>query len=101
MKMMLEKPTKCCAVGIYECQIPMPIKGRIRGIDFCIADLVAALNAANIVTDASCCGHGSMLGTVILEDGRWLLVARDRDHFQAVANALADAGIPMGKELDS
>lgn len=94
--MKMRKPAQCCSLGTYECAIPMPIKRRIEYIDFCIADIVAALNAANIATDASCCGHGKRLGTVILDDGRWILVTRDRDHFQAVANALSDGGFPMG-----
>lgn len=48
----------------------MPIAGRRQDIDYCVADLVAALNAANIRTVASCCGHGKMLGDIRLEDGR-------------------------------
>jgi hypothetical protein len=52
----------------------MPIKGRRRDIDLCIADIVAALNAANIITVASCCGHGKMDGIISLEDGRELIV---------------------------
>lgn len=70
----MNKPEKCCAFGIYECQIPMPINGRIHGIDFCIADIVAALNAANITTVASCCGHKKLPGVISLEDGRELKV---------------------------
>ena len=66
----MKKPDKCCPMGSYECQIPMPIKGRRREIDFCIADIVAALNAANIITVCSCCGHGKQKGIVMLEDGR-------------------------------
>ena len=97
---MLKRPDKCHKPGTYDCCIPMPIRGRVRDIDFCVADLVAALNAANIVTEASCCGHNRMAGTIILEDGRWLLVARDRDHFQRIANALADGGYPMGGEKE-
>ena len=54
----LEKPKKCCDFGTYECQVPMPLNGRRQDIDLCIADLVAALNAANIRTVGSCCGHG-------------------------------------------
>ena len=61
-------------MGTYMCQVPMPIRGRIQGIDYCIADLVAALNAANIVTVGSCCGHGQMPGIISLEDGRELRV---------------------------
>ena len=52
----------------------MAIKGRRVDIDFCIADLVAALNAANITTIASCCGHGKIPASIILEDGRELRV---------------------------
>lgn len=66
---MIKKPNKCCITGSYECQIPMPIRGRVQHIDLCIASIVAALNAANIATIASCCGHGSQSGTILLEDG--------------------------------
>lgn len=34
-------------------------------IDSCIAPIVAALNAAGIRTDASCCGHGTGPGSTI------------------------------------
>ena len=71
---MSARPTRCCPLGTYECQVPMPIAGRRRDIDYCIADIVAALNAANIVTVASCCGHGQMEGDVRLEDGRVLKI---------------------------
>lgn len=57
-------------MGTYEHQVPMPIIGRVQGIDLCIADIVAALNAANIVTVASCCGHGKIEPIISLEDGR-------------------------------
>lgn len=67
---MIKKPKKCSAMGAFDCQVPMPIHGRVRCIDFCIADIVAALNAANIETLASCCGHGKMDGDIRLEDGR-------------------------------
>ena len=75
---MFNKPEKCCKVGTYECQIPMPINGRVRGIDYCIADIVAALNASNIKTVASCCGHNIMNGEISLEDGRTLIIKRVR-----------------------
>ena len=68
------RPTQCCAMGTYECQVPMPIGGKVRGIDYCIADLVAGLNAANIVTVASCCGHGQVPASIVIEDGRELSI---------------------------
>ena len=70
----MKKPDKCCTMGTYDCQIPMPINGRRQDIDFCIADIVAALNAANISTVASCCGHKKMDGSIILSDGREIIV---------------------------
>lgn len=65
----MKKPDTCCLPGSYQCQVPMPIRGRRQDIDFCIADIVAALNAANIITIASCCGHGDV-GIITLEGGR-------------------------------
>jgi len=54
----------------------MPINGRVFNIDYCIADIVAALNAANIKTVASCCGHGGndIPSIITLEDGRELIL---------------------------
>ena len=69
------KPKECCELGTYGCQVPMSILGRRRDIDYCIADIVAALNAANIITVASCCGHGEeSIASIVLEDGRELRV---------------------------
>ena len=72
----MEKPKKCCNPGEYICQIPMAIQGRRQDIDFCIADIVAALNAANIPTIASCCGHGKIDGDIVLSDGRELIIRK-------------------------
>ena len=58
-------------------QVCMPLNGRVQCIDFCIHQIVAALNAGGIRTVASCCGHGKMLGRIALEDGRTLVVADD------------------------
>lgn len=68
------RPKACCPVGSYGCQVPMPLNGRLQSIDYCIADVVAALNAANIQTAASCCGHGAAAGSILLADGRELQV---------------------------
>jgi len=66
----MRRPEKCCEVGTYKCQVPMAINGRRVDIDFCIADIVAALNAANIITIASCCGHGKQDASIVLQDRR-------------------------------
>jgi hypothetical protein len=55
----------------------MPLNGKLQSIDICIADIVAALNAANIKTVASCCGHGKTSGIIDLEDGRIIKIYYD------------------------
>ena len=65
-------------MGTYEHQVPMPIGGRRVDIDYCIADIVAALNAANIKTEASCCGHSVVSGVISLSDGRELTMKNPR-----------------------
>jgi len=53
---------------------------RLKAIDACIADIVAALQAAGIDMRSSCCGHGKELGHIELQDGRMLIIGRpDRD----------------------
>jgi len=85
---MLDKPKECCEMGRYTHQIPMPCNGRVVGVDFCIADLVAALNAANLKTEWSCCGHGEIMPVVGLCDGRQLVVmTRDQLHAHDIAQA--------------
>lgn len=76
------KPTECCDVGTYKCQVPMPLNGRLQSIDYCIADIIAALNAANIPTVASCCGHRKFSGTIMLMDGRELEVRNHVRHWE-------------------
>lgn len=66
----MKKPKKCCNMGDHTHTVPMPIGGRSVDIDFCIADIVAALNAANIKTIASCCGHNKQSASIVLDDGR-------------------------------
>ncbi len=63
-------------MGTYEHQIPMPLNGRRRDIDYCISDIVAALNAANIETVGSCCGHGKINGSISLTDGRDITIKK-------------------------
>ena len=68
MKIKKIDTSKHCTAGTFEHQIPMAIMGRVRYIDYCIADIVAALNASGINTIASCCGHGEMDGSIVLDD---------------------------------
>ncbi len=55
-------------------QVGIPVNGKVCQIDHCIHRIVAALNAANIRTVASCCGHGQVLGNIALLDGRMLVI---------------------------
>ena len=71
---MIVKPGQCCSCGSYECGVPMPLCGRVATVDLCVSHLVAALNAGGVETTASCCGHGKMPGSVLLADGRELLI---------------------------
>ena len=71
---MIKKPPRCCAVGTYACTVPMAIKGRRHDVDLCISDIIAALNAGNLITIASCCGHGKQSAIISLEDGRELTI---------------------------
>lgn len=64
--------------------IPMPIGGRVRDIDSCIAHIVAALNAGGLQTVACCCGHGHRPGRISLEDGRELFILPSYEAGQAL-----------------
>ena len=60
----------------FKHQVCMPINGRVQCIDRCIHQIVAALNAGGVRTIASCCGHGQRDGSILLEDGRDLVIRR-------------------------
>ncbi len=46
-------------------------------VDECISSIVQALNIAGIETVASCCGHGNLLGNIILKDNRVIEIHPD------------------------
>ncbi len=68
------------------------IKGsRFATVDRCIAPVVQALNDASILTIASCCGHGNLTGSIILDDNRVLEIhpdfaiwIKDQNHFNKI-----------------
>ena len=53
-----------------------------------IADLVTALNLAEIPTIASCSGHGLRNGNIALEDGRELIIAESFEEARSMENAI-------------
>ena len=67
----------------FENQVCMPINGKVQCIDWCIHQIVAALNAGGVRTVASCCGHGKMDGNIILEDGRVLIIRKMKADLKA------------------
>jgi hypothetical protein len=46
----------------------------MKGVDRCIAPIVEALNAHGILTEGCCCGHGKIPGSIMLQDGRELVI---------------------------
>ena len=70
---------KCDGPGsqkTYANQACLPLNGKVRSIDWCIHQIVAALNAGGVATAASCCGHGARDGSIVLEDGRELVIRK-------------------------
>lgn len=70
-------------VKTYANQACLPINGKVVCIDWCIHQLVAALNAGGIKTRACCCGHGRTSGRIDLEDGRVLHIENPRNNDSA------------------
>lgn len=58
------------------------------GIDPCLMPLIASLNGAGFKTIASCCGHGFLPASVILEDGREVIVARSWKEARMMTNVI-------------
>lgn len=55
-----------------------PRRGSNRAdVDECIASIAQALNNGGIQTIASCCGHGKIPGTIVLEGYKELLIYPD------------------------
>lgn len=66
----------CGGEKTYRNQAILPIGGKTVCVDWCIHHIVAALNASNLRTIASCCGHGEQDGSIVLEDGRELVIRK-------------------------
>ena len=64
----------CGGKETYANQAMMPINGKVRCIDWCIHQIIAALNAGGVETFSSCCGHGVHDGEIVLENRRVLII---------------------------
>lgn len=69
---------ECGGAVTYENQAVMPLNGKVVCIDWCIHQIVAALNAGGVRTESCCCGHGKN-GFINLEDGRMLIISSKRE----------------------
>jgi len=55
------------------------VEWKYKKIDFCIADIVQALQRAGIDMRGSCCGHGKTYGHIHCQDGRILLLLQGKN----------------------
>jgi len=70
------------------------------GIDECIQPLVKALNDCGMKTMASCCGHGNTNGSVILSDGREIIILPNFETARKIEKYFPDIhGNPPVKEM--
>lgn len=79
----------CGPMGEYRETEAVRVRTKVVYVDRCIAPLVRTLNRAGIYTVASCCGHGKMPGSIVLEDGRELLVLEHELDFETQKRAYA------------
>lgn len=68
----------CGGKKTYRNQICLPINNKVVCVDFCIHQIVAALNAGGVETVASCCGHRKRDGSIMFKDGRELIVKNNQ-----------------------
>lgn len=78
--MKCNKCDECGGKETYENQVVMPINGKVICIDWCIHQIVAALNAGGVETIACCCGHGAQDGRIDLADGRVLFIREENEN---------------------
>ena len=83
----------CSHCGERSVLMRFPNGSRDFPIDPCIASIVKALNDGGVLTVATCCGHGSGMGNIWLEDGRVLVVLPDYDSYSAVLLAAIECGL--------
>ena len=50
---------------------------RKKKIDKCIAPIIKALQEGGIDTRGACCGHGKVDGSILLQDGRTLVIKKE------------------------
>lgn len=82
---MIKKPNNCCDCGTYEHCVPMCIRNKVVFIDYCVARLVASLEAGGMNPVASCCGHGKIPPSVLLDDDTMILALTQEQGEETIA----------------
>ena len=67
-------------------------KEKLCNIDRCIVGTVQKLNQGGLITIASCCGHGKRPGSIILADGRELIIAKDYEEGRKIDKIFNENG---------
>ena len=95
--MFTEKGWIDCKTGFaFSDNVPCSSCGKVpgdSGIDPCLDNIIKALNNNGIETVASCCGHGRQPGSIILKDGREIIIVRDFKTAREVEKKLQYPGI--------
>lgn len=84
---------RCSCCGERPVLMRFPGGTRDHAIDPCIAPIVKALNDGAVPTVATCCGHGSEMGNIWLDDGRVLALFSDWFTYYAVYNLAVERGL--------
>lgn len=71
--------------------------GRIKSCDACIQPIVQLFNDYGMQTMASCCGHGKQNTSIILCDGREVLILRNFEDTRMVDGLFPPLN-PRGRE---
>jgi hypothetical protein len=74
--------------------VRIPHLARNVGVDPCISYLVHVLNQSGFATRASCCGHGQRPGSIILADGRELMIVPDYETGRRIDDLFARTLFP-------
>jgi len=61
---------------------------KLVGIDRCMVSIVRCLNDNDLITVASCCGHGNAPGNISLADGREIIIARSWEEARKMESVL-------------
>lgn len=82
----VELQVPICAADSHTGEARMALKP----IDSCIADIVRALNAGGVPTRSCCCGHGQYQGSIVLQDGRELVIGKETHRYPDSRAAMLD-----------